>query len=53
MLDVSQGVRRDQIALREHHEIGAGELILEYFLDRIVMIDGIIRRALCRDRAFI
>ena len=36
----------DQIALVEHDEIGAGDLILEHFLDRIV-----VRRARCRRRA--
>jgi len=28
-------------------------VIFEHFLDRIVMIDGVVRRALCGDRAFI
>ena len=37
-LDPGQRRRRNQIALREHHQIGAGELVLEYFLDRIVVI---------------
>jgi hypothetical protein len=39
---IGQLRRRNQIALREHHQIGAGELVLEYFLDRIVVIQGII-----------
>ena len=41
-LDPRQDRRRNQIALRQHHQIGAGELVLEHFLDRIVVIERII-----------
>ena len=40
----------EQVALVEHHEIGAGDLILEHFLDRIVMIQRAVGGALPRQR---
>jgi hypothetical protein len=46
----SDAGRVKQIALGEHHEIGASDLILEHLLDRIVVIERIIGRALARER---
>ena len=42
--------RVEQVALVEHDQIGAGDLILEHFLDRIVVIERGIGRALARQR---
>ena len=42
-------LRRHQIGLVEHDEIGAEKLILVDFFQRVVVIDGGIRRALRRD----
>ena len=36
--------RIEEVALVEHDEVGAGDLILEHFLDRIVVIEGRDRR---------
>ena len=43
-------VGADQIALRQHDQVGAGELVLEHFLDRIVVIEGVIGRPLRGNR---
>ena len=40
----------EQIALVEHDEIGAGDLILEHLFDRIVMIERVVGLALRRQR---
>src|SRR5262245_49008669 len=39
-----------QVALVEHHEIGAGDLIVEHLLDWIVMIERSVGCALARER---
>ena len=49
----ANAVRRNQIALGEHHQIGAGQLILEYLLDRIVVIQRIIGGPLRGNRILI
>jgi len=38
----------EQIALVEHDEIGAGDLVLEHLLDRIVMVERHVGCPLCR-----
>ena len=40
----------EQIALVEHDEIGAGDLILEHFFDRIVVVERAVGGALLRQR---
>ena len=40
----------DQVALREDHQIGAGDLVLEHFLDRIVMVERLVGAALRGER---
>ena len=42
--------RIDEVAFVEHDEIGAGDLILEYFLDRIVVRERGVGGALLRQR---
>ncbi len=50
----SAPARSIEVALGQHHEIGAGHLVLEHFLDRIVMVErgvaGPLRRPAHRDR---
>ncbi len=40
----------EQVALVEHDEVGAGELVLEHLLDRIVVIERRVGGALARQR---
>ena len=40
----------EQVALVEHHQIGAGDLVLEHLLDRIVVIERVVGGALARQR---
>ena len=42
--------RVEQIALVEHDEIGASDLVLEHLFDRIVMVERGVGRALARQR---
>ncbi len=42
--------RVQQIALGQNDEVGAGDLILEHFLDRIVMVERLVGAALCGKR---
>ncbi len=52
--DDGVGARRagcvDQVALRQDDEVGAGDLILEHLLDRIVMVERLVRGALRSER---
>ena len=40
----------EQVALVEHHEIGAGDLVLEHFFDRVVMVERRVGLTLTRKR---
>ena len=40
----------DEVAFVEHHEIGAGDLVLKNFFDRIVMVECAVGGALLRQR---
>ena len=40
----------EQVALVQHHQVGAGELILEHFLDRIVVLERGVGGALAGQR---
>ncbi len=42
--------RIEQVALVEHDEIGAGDLVLEHFLDGIVMVERAVGLALASER---
>ena len=40
----------DEVALVDHHQIRAGDLVLEHLLDRIVVLERIVGGALARQR---
>ena len=40
----------EQVALVEHHQVGAGDLVLEHLLDRVVVIERVVGGALARQR---
>ena len=43
----------DQVALRQDHEVGAGDLVLEHLLDRVVMVERGIGAALRGERVHV
>ena len=44
-----EAIRIDQIGLVEDHDVGAGDLVLEHFAERRVVIDALVGKALPRD----